>query len=118
MGKPRKQKPKKAIGKGVDIPIGPSLHVATLLNRVDGLQELLGNAMAQIQQLKQQMNENWTKFVFHNHRRIDTSGPQFYDKEFEMAWIQEQERQKAAKAPPTPPKQAPPAEKPAQREKK
>lgn len=96
----------------------PSTQVMTLQNRVEGLQEMLGNAMAQIQQLKQQMNDNWTKFVFHDHRRFDSAGPQFYSKDYERAWIQEQERQKAAQAPPAAPEQAPPAEQPAKREKK
>ena len=83
-----------------------STDVMSLRNQVEGLQNLLANAMAQIQKLEQRLNENWSKFFFHDHRRIDAAGPQFYNADFERSYIQEQERQKAAQTPPPPP--APP----------
>lgn len=77
-------------------PADSSIELVTLNNKMDGLQNLLGNAMGQIQQQNNRINENWTKFVFHDHRRVDSSGPQYYNQEFEKAWMQEQERKKPA----------------------
>lgn len=87
---PKAKKTKKAE------PADSSIELVTLNNKVDGLQNLLGNAMAQIQTMNNKVNENWTKFVFHDHRRFDSAGPQFYNPDYEKAWMQEQERQKPA----------------------
>jgi hypothetical protein len=103
----KKRKKKKVLPKGPDADDVHTMAFAMLNNKVDGLQNMLANAMAQIQKLEQRMNENWSKFFFHDHRRIDAAGPQFYNTDFERSYIQEQERQKAAQAPP-PPSAAPP----------
>lgn len=84
-------------------PVDTSTQIMQLINKVDGLQNLLGNAMAQNQKLEQRINENWTKFVFHEHSRFDRSGPQYYNEEYEKSYFQEQERKKAAQTPPAPP---------------
>lgn len=78
-------------------PVDMSTQLMTLTNKIDGLQNLLGNAMVQLQQINNRVNENWTKFVFHDHRRFDSAGPQYYNPEYEKAWMKEQERQDAAK---------------------
>ena len=91
----KKQKPPKLDPK--------DLEIMQLTSKVDGLSNLLGNAMAEIQKLDHKVNENWTKFFFHDHRRIDTSGPQYYSQEFEQSYLKEEERRKAMQQPPAPP---------------
>jgi hypothetical protein len=89
------------------------IDIMTLKNQIDGLQQMIGTAMTQLQGLEHRINDNYTKFVFHDHRRVDTAGPQFYNTEYETAWLQE--RQRAAQEPPKP---EPPTEKPSKRDKK
>lgn len=115
-----KRKDKKTPRRASPKATGSSTELISLLSRVEALQTMLGTAMAQTTALEKKLEEtsknlqnainiNWNKFFFHDHRRMDVAGPQFLSEEYQKAWIEEQERQEAAKIasqPPAPPEPA------------
>lgn len=118
--RPKKTKPKKAIDRAIDQKVDSSLELIQLRNRVDGLTELIASLSGQTQQLKDQVNNNWTRFVFHDHRRVDLSGPQFFNEDYANEFARQQKAQADAQArargeqePPKPaaPTDSPPSEK-------
>lgn len=105
--KPKKTKPA-AKGK-----VDSSLELLQLKNKVDGLSQLIVSLSGQLQQAQNQMNVNWTRFVFHDHRRVDLSGPQFFNQDYEKQFMLQQkaqaEAQAKARGEQEPPKPAAPA---------
>ena len=93
-----------------------SLGLVQLNNKIDGLMDLIANLSGRVQNQDNRINQNWTRFVFHDHRRVDLSGPQFFNQDYEQQFIRQQKAQAEAQAkargkqePPTPPKPAAPA---------
>lgn len=94
-----------------------------LNNKIDGLMDLIANLSGRVQQQNDRINNNWTQFVFHDHRRTDLSGPQFFNRDYEQMYIRQQKAQADAQAkargeqePPKPaappkPTDSPPSEK-------
>ena len=90
--RPKKTKPA-AKGK-----VDSSFEVVQLKNRVEGLSQLIVSLSGQLQRMENQMNVNWTRFVFHDHRRMDLSGPQFFNQDYEREFIRQQQAQAEAQA--------------------
>lgn len=105
--KPKKTKPA-AKGKA-----DSSLGLMQLNNKIDGLMDLIANMSGRIQQQDNRINQNWSRFVFHDHRRMDLSGPQFFNQDYEREFVRQQkaqaEAQAKARGEQEPPKPAAPA---------
>jgi len=115
------KRPKKTKKKPIDEVVAETVATIILRNKLDGLTELIASLSGQIQQLKEQVNINWTRFVFHDHRRVDLSGPQFFNQDYEQQFMLQQKAQAEAQArargeqkppkPAVPPTDSPPSEK-------
>jgi len=113
-----KTKPPKAVPKGKP---DSSLGLMQLNNKIDGLMDLIANLSGRVQQQDTRINQNWTRFVFHDHRRVDLSGPQFFNQDYEQQFMLQQKAQAEAQArargeqkppkPAVPPTDSPPSEK-------
>lgn len=94
-----KVKPKKPKAiKPTKTKVDSSLEVLQLKNKVDGLSQLIVSLSGQLQRVENQMNINWTRFVFHDHRRVDLSGPQFFNQDYEKQYMLQQKAQAEAQA--------------------
>lgn len=96
--KPKKAKKKPIDKRPIDRVVSETVATTILRNKLDGLTELIASLSGQIQQLKNQVNQNWTRFVFHDHRRVDLSGPQFFNQDYEQQFMRQQKAQADAQA--------------------